>query len=72
MLVTRDTTERPEGVEAGTACLVGTDKDRIVSEATRLLQDNDRYRRMSAVHNPYGDGRGATRIAEILASEAVA
>lgn len=61
-LVLRDTTERPEGVEAGVARLVGTRSDRIVAEATRLLRDPDARRAMIAAGNPYGDGRAAGRI----------
>jgi UDP-N-acetylglucosamine 2-epimerase (non-hydrolysing) len=68
VLVMRDTTERPEGVEAGTALLVGTDTDRIVREASRLLDDQAAYMRMSRAHNPFGDGRAAARIVELIAS----
>lgn len=67
VLVMRDTTERPEAVEAGTARLVGTDIDRIVAEASRLLDDDADYAQMSRVHNPYGDGRAADRITESIA-----
>jgi UDP-N-acetylglucosamine 2-epimerase len=63
VLVIRDTTERPEAVEAGTVCLVGTDRDRIVAETRALLDDNAKYQRMSRAHNPYGDGFAARRIA---------
>lgn len=66
VLVMRDTTERPEGVEAGTAKLVGTDKRVIVSEALRLLDDEEYYQRMSKAHNPFGDGRASERIANII------
>jgi UDP-N-acetylglucosamine 2-epimerase (non-hydrolysing) len=62
VLVLRETTERPEGIAAGTACLVGTDHDRIVGETTRLLTDSAAYRQMSQARNPYGDGRAAERI----------
>nr|WP_309417024.1 UDP-N-acetylglucosamine 2-epimerase (non-hydrolyzing) [Telmatospirillum sp.] len=68
VLVMRDTTERPEGVEAGTAILVGTDTDRIVREASRLLDDEAAYMRMSRAHNPFGDGHAAERIVEHIAS----
>lgn len=68
VLVMRDTTERPEGVEAGTARLVGTSKERIVAEAERLLRDPDAYAAMSRAHNPYGDGHAAERIADVLAA----
>lgn len=67
VLVMRDTTERPEAVEAGTVRLVGTDADAIVAEATRLLTDADARAAMSAVHNPYGDGHAVPRILDTLA-----
>lgn len=67
VLVMRDTTERPEAVDAGTVRLVGTDTARIVGEAIRLLDDGEAYRAMSRAHNPYGDGAAARRIAEIVA-----
>lgn len=67
VLVMRDTTERPEGVAAGTALLVGTDKDRIVTEIFRLLDDSAAYNAMARAHNPFGDGHAATRIARIIA-----
>ena len=63
VLVMRDTTERPEGVVAGTVKLVGTDAARIVAEATVLLTDDEAYQRMANVANPYGDGHAAERIA---------
>jgi len=66
VLVLREKTERPEAVEAGTVKLVGTDEERIVREATRLLDDTAEYTRMTRVHNPYGDGQASRRIAEIL------
>ena len=66
VLVMRDTTERPEAVDAGTVILVGTDKDKIVKEATTLLSDSSRYDSMSKLHNPYGDGKAAQRIVEFL------
>ena len=62
VLVMRDTTERPEAVDAGTVLLVGTDADLIVAEATRLLDDDGAYGLMSRAHNPYGDGHAAERI----------
>jgi UDP-N-acetylglucosamine 2-epimerase (non-hydrolysing) len=68
VLVMRDTTERPEGVEAGTAILVGTDSDRIVREASRLLDNKAAYMRMSRAHNPFGDGHAAERIVELIAA----
>jgi UDP-N-acetylglucosamine 2-epimerase (non-hydrolysing) len=67
VLVMRETTERPEGVEAGTAKLVGTDADRIVAEAERLLDDEAAYAAMARAHNPFGDGKAAARIVELLA-----
>lgn len=67
VLVMRETTERPEGIEAGTARLVGTDKNRIVSEIFSLLDDDSAYNAMARAHNPFGDGKAATRIAEIIA-----
>jgi UDP-N-acetylglucosamine 2-epimerase (non-hydrolysing) len=66
VLVLRRETERPEGVAAGAAKLVGPDRERIVAEASRLLDDEAEYRRMSTVRNPYGDGRSALAIAEAL------
>ncbi len=62
VLVLRETTERPEGVHAGTAKLVGTDEDAIVLEATRLLSSSEDYSRMAKALSPYGDGRAACRI----------
>ena len=67
VLVMRETTERPEGVEAGTARLVGTDEARIVSEIFTLLDDSDAHAAMARAHNPFGDGHAAARIAEIVA-----
>ncbi|WDQ99246.1 UDP-N-acetylglucosamine 2-epimerase (non-hydrolyzing) [Devosia sp. J2-20] len=66
VLVLRDNTERPEGVAAGTARLVGTQVDLILSNANRLLDDPAAYRGMSEQHNPYGDGRASARILEEL------
>ena len=66
VLVTREKTERPEAVEAGTVRLVGTDTKRIVSEASRLLDDAGAHREMSVAHNPYGDGHASERIVEEL------
>lgn len=67
VLVMRETTERPEGVAAGTARLVGTDEDVIVREAVRLLDDPDAYAAMARAHNPFGDGKSSMRIADLLA-----
>jgi len=66
VLVMRDTTERPEAVEAGTVRLVGTDEDLIVSSAEHLLDDQAAYQAMSFAHNPYGDGFAASRIIEAI------
>jgi len=66
VLVLRETTERPEGVEAGILKLVGTGASRIVNEATRLLDDPSEYSKMAKVANPYGDGHTAKRIVEAL------
>jgi UDP-N-acetylglucosamine 2-epimerase (non-hydrolysing) len=68
VLVMRDTTERPEGVVAGTAKLIGTDQDRIVSEVFTLLDDKAAYSAMARAHNPFGDGHAAARIAGIVAN----
>jgi UDP-N-acetylglucosamine 2-epimerase (non-hydrolysing) len=66
VLVMRDTTERPEAVEAGTVRLVGTDSEKIFGALSELLSDKDAYERMSFAHNPYGDGKAAQRISKIL------
>ncbi len=68
VLVMRDTTERPEGIAAGTARLVATDPDRIVAETLRLLDDPAAYAAMAEAHNPYGDGHAADRIAAAVAT----
>lgn len=68
VLVMRDTTERPEALEAGTVKLVGTDYDKIVSEVSSLLVDNQYYSKMSQAINPYGDGRACRRIVDALKS----
>ena len=68
VLVMRDTTERPEGVTAGTARLVGTNEDDIVTGIFTLLDDREAYAAMARAHNPYGDGQAATRIARIVAN----
>ena len=69
VLVLRDTTERPEGIEAGTLKLVGTNEDTIYSEFKRLLIDKEEYEKMSKASNPYGDGFACNRIADILENE---
>ena len=66
VLVMRETTERPEGIEAGTLKLVGTCESVIYSEFKRLLTDIDEYEKMSKASNPYGDGFACKRIADIL------
>ena len=69
VLVMRETTERPEGIAAGTARLVGTDPARIVSEIFTLLDDKAAYETMARAHNPFGDGQSARRIVELIANE---
>jgi UDP-N-acetylglucosamine 2-epimerase (non-hydrolysing) len=66
VLVMRDTTERPEAVEAGTVKLVGTSKDMIITEAQKLLDDENEYNKMSQAHNPYGDGNACEKIVEFI------
>ena len=68
VLVMRDTTERPEGVTAGTAKLIGTGEDRIVAEVSALLDDRTAYAAMARAHNPFGDGHASRRIARIIAT----
>ena len=68
VLVMRDTTERPEGVEAGTALLVGANSERIIGEVSRLLDDAQAYDAMARAHNPYGDGTASEQIARIIAA----
>ena len=67
VIVMRDTTERPEAVEAGTVILAGTETEAMASAAGRLLDDSDFYHRMAHAVNPYGDGKASARIAEIAA-----
>jgi len=67
VLVMRETTERPEAVTAGTVKLVGTDRNAIVTEASRLLDDREAYHAVTMAHNPYGDGLAAGRIADVMA-----
>lgn len=71
VLVMRDTTERPEAVDAGTVRLVGTNCQRIVEEVSRLLNDNDAWQAMSHAHNPYGDGQACGRILHALKNNRV-
>jgi UDP-N-acetylglucosamine 2-epimerase (non-hydrolysing) len=66
VLVMRDTTERPEAVEAGTVKLVGTDTAKIIEETERLLSDTEYYEKMSLAHNPYGDGKACERIIQVI------
>ena len=66
VLVVRDTTERPEAVEAGTVALVGTEYERVFTELNRLLSDPKAYEEMAMASNPYGDGHAAKRIADII------
>lgn len=66
VLVMRDTTERPEAIEAGTVELVGTNTGKIISSTVRLLEDVEHYQKMSLAHNPYGDGRASERIISVL------
>jgi UDP-N-acetylglucosamine 2-epimerase (non-hydrolysing) len=70
VLVMRDTTERPEAVDAGTVILVGTSRERIVKEANRLLNDDAHYGRMAQAMNPYGDGQAAKRIRAVIEEQA--
>ena len=70
VLVMRDTTERPEGIAAGTGRLVGADAKRIVCETVRLLDDPAAYNAMARAHNPYGDGSASRRIADVLLAQA--
>jgi len=68
VLVMRNTTERPEALEAGTALLVGTEMDRIIQQTYRLLDNADIYQRMTRAHNPYGDGTAAKRVVDVVCS----
>jgi UDP-N-acetylglucosamine 2-epimerase (non-hydrolysing) len=71
VLVMRDTTERPEAVEAGTVILVGTNKDMIVKEALDLLNNNKLFDAMSKLHNPYGDGFACKKIVDFILNESI-
>ena len=66
VLVLRDTTERPEGIKAGTLKLVGTDEENIYKEARKLLIDKEAYNKMSNSSNPYGDGHASKRIVDAI------
>ena len=70
VLVMRDTTERPEGIKAGTLRLVGTDEEVIYQNFKQLLENEEAYRKMSMASNPYGDGFASKRIADILEGKA--
>ena len=69
VLVLRDTTERPEGIEAGTLKLVGTDEKTVYTETKKLLTDKELYKTMSEAKNPYGDGRASKRIVDLIIEE---
>jgi UDP-N-acetylglucosamine 2-epimerase (non-hydrolysing) len=66
-LVMRNTTERPEAAEAGTVQLVGTNKEKIVASSLQLLEEVEKYEKMSQAHNPYGDGKASERICTFIA-----
>ncbi len=66
VLVMRDTTERPEALEAGTVKLVGTNKVLIIKEAQKLINDIISYEKMSKAHNPYGDGKACEKIVKFI------
>ena len=68
VLVMRDTTERPEALEAGTVKLVGTDYEKIILEVSSMLDDSQYYRKKSQAINPYGDGQACRRIVDALGS----
>jgi len=69
VLVMRDTTERPEALDAGTVKLVGTNTENIITEVNKLLEDSSAYKKMSQAHNPYGDGKACEKIIKILLQE---
>ena len=66
MLVLRDTTERPEGIQAGTLKLVGTDEKTVYKETKKLLDDKNEYEKMSMASNPYGDGFASKYIVDVI------
>ena len=66
VLVTRDTTERPEAVDAGTVSLIGTNPEKLRQGILTLLDDKQHYETMSKAHNPYGDGKASQRIVQVL------
>jgi len=67
VLVMRETTERPEAVEAGTVILVGTNTDKIIYETEKLLKDKEHYLQRTKLYNPYGDGKACARICGFIA-----
>ena len=69
VLVMRDTTERPEALDAGTVLLVGTNKNRIITETNNLLKNKDVYTSMTKLHNPYGDGMACKNIVSFMVNE---
>ena len=69
VLVMRQTTERPEAIDAGTVKLVGTKRSIIVEETEKILTNNEIYKKMSKAHNPYGDGLACQRISDVLMRE---
>ncbi len=69
VLIMRETTERPEAVEAGTVILVGTDENKIVNESNKLVRDKEVYTKMSLLHNPYGDGKACEKIVKFILSK---
>lgn len=69
VLVMRDTTERPEGIAAGTLKLVGSEESVIYDNFKQLFEDDEEYRKMSRAANPYGDGQACKRIADIICSD---
>lgn len=71
VLVMRETTERPEAVEAGTVILVGTDVNKIIEKTNMLLQNSHLYEEMSTLHNPYGDGKACERIVEFIQKKSI-
>jgi UDP-N-acetylglucosamine 2-epimerase (non-hydrolysing) len=69
VVVLRDTTEREEGIDAGNAVLVGTNKSKIVEEVIKIIDNEDVYKRMSNAINPYGDGNSARKIYDVIKGE---
>ena len=66
VLVLRDTTERPEALESGAIKLVGTNKDKIIKEVSKLIENDEEYKKMAKAINPFGDGKTSERIVEII------